>query len=82
MQISVIDSMTIHGGAQRLNSISHKYPPIQSLSIGCSISNMLPDNPFHQSLYNSLWSRLTSLCLAAVRKPGLDLRSHEVSHLK
>ena len=23
MQISVIDSMTIHGGAQRLNSISH-----------------------------------------------------------
>ena len=42
----------------------------------------MPDNPFHQSLYNSLRSRLTSLCLAAVRKPGLDLRSHEISHLK
>ena len=80
MQISVIVSMTIHGGAQRLNSISHItafsidvliqlylcihqkiFPHSEHVlirtnillsyrfSIRCIISNMLPDNPFHQS---------------------------------
>ena len=37
MQISVIDSMTIHGGAQRLNSICH----ITAIFNGCFSSLIL-----------------------------------------